>query len=63
MTYAQGFNHGECQSYNDRKEFAMRVPTPIRSEYDRGYWDGYCCRNPEWGSAGVTLEAQLSDAD
>lgn len=58
MTYAQGFNHGECQAFNDRRDCVMRLPTQIRSEYDRGYWDGYCCRSVEWGSSGVTRDAR-----
>lgn len=47
--YTAGFNAGERFAYAHRSEpERMFRPKRQRSEYDRGWWDGYCPRSPGW---------------
>lgn len=58
MSYVQGFNAGECQSYSDRAAGVYRlVPKRVTSQRERGYWDGYCARDAAWAAMSVTGKA------
>ncbi len=47
--YAAGFAQGERMSWQHRKEGLFhRRPGFLYSEFDRGYWDGYCPRSSAW---------------
>ena len=48
MNYETGFTDGEAQAWKDRHLTIRRVRQVPRNEYDRGYWDGYCPRDPAW---------------
>lgn len=48
MSYAAGFADGESQAWKDRSLNMRRVRQVPRNEYERGYWDGYCPRDPAW---------------
>lgn len=50
MTYAQGFEAGERQAFDDRRAGRLlRIPPQNpQGEYLRGYWDAYTPRDPAW---------------
>lgn len=53
MTYEQGFATGEKDAFDDRADGLSHPATlPRRSEYERGYADGYTPRNPTWWRPG-----------
>jgi hypothetical protein len=49
MTYEEGFDAGERQSYEDRQTQHFRQrPEVIHSPWTRGFWDGYTPRRVLW---------------
>lgn len=52
MSYAAGFDCGERVAYSHRRDaHRMQRPGLLASDYDRGWWDGYCPRSAAWGVA------------
>ena len=49
MSYEAGFAVGERRSFQDRMNGThTRQPTPVRSQWQRGFWDGYEARTVAW---------------
>lgn len=47
--YEAGFAEGERASWDERGRARRRIPPRvITTERERGFWDGYTPRNPEW---------------
>jgi hypothetical protein len=47
--YERWFALGERQAWKERKDPRSR-PTYQATEAQRGYWDGYSPRSPEWAN-------------
>ena len=64
MTYEQGFAAGEKDAFNDREDgLSHNATLPRRSEYERGYADGYTPRNPAWWRRGPRAVAAQNVAE
>jgi hypothetical protein len=48
MSYEAGFRDGELQAFKDRKAGHKRILGEVKTEYQRGYQDGYTPRNLAW---------------
>lgn len=64
MSYEAGFDTGERAAFAARAEpLRYQRPAQLTSDWDRGFWDGYCPRSASWSACVRDVEEVADEAE